>query len=206
MGAVRPIRSSSDPAKTIGLHDQAMDNLRFIRSAMENAGSFTAVPGIGGMLVGATALFAAFAAHLSAGPRAWLAIWIGEALLALAIGIGFSARKARRAGTALLSRPFHRFVFAMAPPLMAGAVLTLMLNRAGFVHFLPAVWLLLYGAGVACAGAFSVRIVPVMGLLFLVLGVVAAVAPLAWLDALMAIGFGGLHIVFGWMIARRYGG
>jgi hypothetical protein len=206
MGAVRPIRSLSDPAKTIGLHDQAMDNLRFIRSTMENAGSFTAVPGVGGMLMGATAFFAAFAAHLSAGPRAWLAIWIGEALLALAIGIGFSARKARLAGSALLSRPFHRFVFAMAPPVAAGAILTLMLNQAGFVHFLPAVWLLLYGAAIACAGAFSVRVIPMMGVSFLALGAVAAIAPVAWLDALLAIGFGGLHIVFGWIIARNYGG
>jgi hypothetical protein len=206
MGAVRPIRSASDPVKTIGLHDQAMDNLRFIRYTMENAGSFTAVPGVGGMLVGATAFFAAFAAHLSAGPSAWLAIWIGEALLALAVGIGFSARKARLGGSALLSRSFHRFVFAMAPPIAAGAVLTVMLEQAGFIHFLPAVWLLLYGAGVACAGAFSVRVVPIMGLSFLLLGAIAAIAPAAWLDALMALGFGGLHILFGWIIARHYGG
>jgi hypothetical protein len=203
MGAVRPIRSTTEP---IGLHDQAMDNLRFIRDTMENAGSFTAVPGVGGIIVGATAFFAAFAAHLSAGPRAWLAVWIGEALLALAIGLGFSARKARRAGNALLSRPFHRFVFAMAPPILAGAVITVMLNGAGLVRFLPAVWLLLYGAGVACAGAFSVRVVPVMGMSFLSLGAVAAVAPAAWSDALMGIGFGGLHVLFGWIIARRYGG
>ena len=203
MGAVRPIRPTSAP---IGLHDQAMDNLRFIRDAMENAGSFTAVPGVGGIVVGATAFFAAFAAHLSSGSRAWLAVWIGEALLALAIGLGFSARKARRAGNALLSRPFHRFVFAMAPPIAAGAVITIMLNSAGLVHFLPAVWLLLYGAGVACGGAFSVRAVPVMGLCFLVLGTVAAVAPAVWADALLALGFGGLHLVFGWIIARRYGG
>jgi hypothetical protein len=206
MGAVRPIRSASDPVKTIGLHDQAMDNLRFIRSAMESAGSFTAVPGVGGMLVGATAFFAAFAAHLSAGPRSWLAVWIAEALLALAIGIGFSARKARLGGSALLSRPFHRFIFALTPPIAAGAVLTLMLKEAGFVHFLPAVWLLLYGAGVACAGAFSVRVVPVMGISFLLLGAIAAIAPVAWLDGLMALGFGGLHVVFGWIIARHYGG
>jgi hypothetical protein len=203
MGAVRPIRSTAAP---IGLHDQAMDNLRFIRDAMENAGSFTAVPGIGGIVVGATAFFAAFAAHLSSGSRAWLAVWIGEAFLALAIGLGFSARKARRAGNALLSRSFHRFVFAMAPPIAAGAVITIMLNGAGLIHFLPAVWLLLYGAGVACGGAFSVRAVPVMGLCFLLLGAVAAVTPAAWADALLAIGFGGFHLVFGWIIARRYGG
>jgi hypothetical protein len=203
MGAVRPIRSTTQP---MGLHDQAMDNLRFIRDTMENAGSFTAVPGVGGILVGATAFFAAFAAHLSASPRAWLAIWIGEALLALAIGLGFSCRKARLSGTSLLSRPFRRFLFAMAPPIMAGAVITVMLNGAGLVHFLPTVWLLLYGAGVACGGAFSVRIVPVMGMSFLTLGAISALAPAVWSDALLAFGFGGLHLLFGWIIARRYGG
>jgi len=206
MGALRPIRPTVQSAAPIGLHDQAMDNLRFIRDTMENAGSFTAVPGVGGMIVGATAFFAAFAAHLSSGPRAWLAVWIGEAFLALALGIGFSARKARLAGSALLSRPFHRFVFAMAPPILAGAVITIMLESAGVVRFLPAVWLLLYGAGVACAGAFSVRVVPVMGLSFLALGAVAAVTPPVWSDGLLAIGFGGLHVLFGWIIARRYGG
>ena len=204
MGAVRPIRQT--PAAPIGLHDQAMDNLRFIRDAIENAGSFTAVPGIGGMVVGATAFFAAFAAHLSAGPRAWLAVWIGEALLALAIGLAFSARKARLSGTSLLSRSFRRFIFALAPPIAAGAVITVMLNGAGLTHFLPAVWLLLYGAGVACGGAFSVRVVPVMGVAFLSLGAVAALAPHTWSDPLLALGFGGLHIIFGWIIARRYGG
>src|SRR5579863_921013 len=93
MAAVRPIRpESSEP---LGLHVQAMDNLRYIRNTMESAGSFTAVPGLGGMLMGATAIFAAFAAHFSRGPRAWLAIWMGEGLLALAIGITFSCRKAK---------------------------------------------------------------------------------------------------------------
>ena len=71
MAVVRPIRAAIP--EPIGLHTQAMDNLRYIRDAMENAGSFTAVPGVGGMLMGATALFAAFAAHLSKSPRAWLA-------------------------------------------------------------------------------------------------------------------------------------
>ncbi len=204
VAVIRPIRTSAPPP--VGLHDQAMDNLRFIRNTMENAGSFTAVPGVGGILVGATAFFAAFAAHLSSGPRAWLGVWIAEALLALLIGLAFSARKARIAGTSLLSRSFRRFLLAMAPPVVAGAVLTLMLNRAGMVNFLPAVWLLLYGAAVACGGAFSVRVVPMMGICFLAIGTVAALAPAQWSDALLAAGFGGLHIIFGWRIARNYGG
>ena len=123
MAVVRPIRPAR--AEPVGLHTQAMDNLRFIRNAMESAGSFTAVPGVGGMLMGATALFAAFAAHLSKSPRAWLAIWSGEALLALAIGIAFSYRKAMRNSTPLLSRPFRRFVLAMVPAVLVGALLAL---------------------------------------------------------------------------------
>ena len=204
MAAVRPIRKDSpDP---IGLHAQAMDNLRFIRSAMESAGPFTAVPGVGGMLMGATAVFAAFAAHVSKSSHAWFAVWAGEALLALAIGLAFSYRKAIRNGTTLLSRSFRRFVLAMVPAVFTGALLTYVLYRAGLHGMLPSVWLLLYGVGVSSGGAFSVRVVPIMGVSFIAVGTVAALAPLAWTDPLLAIGFGGLHIIFGFEIARNYGG
>jgi hypothetical protein len=204
MAVVRPIRPASP--EPIGLHDQAMDNLRFIRSTMENAGQFTAVPGKGGVLMGATALFAAFAAHQSANHRAWLTVWMGEALLALAIGLGFSYRKAAENKTPLLSRPFRRFVLGVAPPVFAGAMLTFVLYRMDFSQLLPAVWLLLYGAGITSGGAASVRVVPVMGLSFLALGSIATLAPASYADPLLAVGFGGFHIAFGWVIARNYGG
>lgn len=204
MAVVRPIRpASSEP---IGLHTQAMDNLRFIRSTMESAGSFTAVPGKGGMLMGATALFAAFAAHFSANARGWLMVWMGEAVLALAIGLAFSYRKAMQNQTPLLSKPFRRFVLGVAPSVFAGALLTMVFYQGGLNHLLPAMWLLLYGAGITSGGAFSVRVVPVMGMSFLALGTIATLAPPQFADLLLAIGFGGFHIVFGWVIARRCGG
>ena len=204
MAVVQPIRASQ--REPVGLHTQAMDNLRFIRDAMESAGSFTAVPGIGGMLMGLTALFAAFAAHLSKSPRAWLAIWIGEALMAIVIGLAFSWRKAVANGTPLLSRAFRRFALAMMPAVFTGALLTCVLYPNDPHHLLPALWLLLYGVGVSSGGAFSVRVVPIMGMCFLLVGAVAALGPAAWTDYLMGLGFGVLHIVFGWTIARNFGG
>ena len=204
MAAVRPIRS--DSPEPVGLHTQAMDNLRFIRSTMESAGSFTAVPGKGGIVMGATALFAALAAHLSRSTRAWLVIWMAEALLAIAIGLAFSYRKAMQNSTPLLSKPFRRFVLGVAPSVFAGALLTMVFYNGGLHQLLPAMWLLLYGAGITSGGAFSVRVVPVMGMSFLALGTVATIAPASFGDPLLAFGFGGFHVAFGWVIARRYGG
>ena len=204
MGVVLPMGRRY--AKPVDSCAQAMDNLSFIRNAMENAGSFTAVPGVGGMLMGATALLAAFSAHISRSPAAWLQIWSAEAFLAFTIALGFSYRKAMRAGTPLLSRPFRRFVLAMAPSIFVGTILSFVLYSASGIRLLPALWLLLYGVGVSSGGAFSVRIVPLMGASFLLLGAFAALSSPAWADPLMALGFGGFHLVFGFLIARRYGG
>lgn len=204
MAIVLPIRGSS--VSPVDPRAEAMDNLSFIRNAMENASSFTAVPGVGSMLMGVTALSAAFSAHFSRSPVAWLGIWTAEAFLALSIAAGFCYRKATRSGSVLLSRPFRRFVLAMAPSIFAGAILTAVLYRTGGNRLLPALWLLLYGAGMSSAGAFSVRIVPIMGMSFLLLGAIAVVSPAAWTDWLMALGFGGLHVCFGFVIARKYGG
>jgi hypothetical protein len=204
MAVARPLRR--EYPKPIGLETQAMDNLRFIRSTMENAGPFTGVPGTGGVIMGCTALAAAFAARFATSPRMWLSVWMSEAALALAIGLLFAARKAKLSASSLLSKPFRRFVLAMSPSIFAGAILTVVLWRAGAHQYVPAMWLLLYGAGVTSGGAFSVRVVPVMGLSFLALGSIATLTPSAYFDLLLAIGFGGLHILFGWIIARRYGG
>ena len=188
------------------LHRTAIDNLRFIRETMEGAAYFTAVSGLGEMAVGATALGAAYLASRQAGFPGWLATWLGEALLAFLITVGAVVWKARRAEVSLFSTPGRRFVLGLLPPLFAGALLTAVLLVSGMVALLPGVWLLLYGTGVVTGGAFSVRTVPVMGLGFMALGAVALLAPSSWGDALLAAGFGGLHLIFGAFIAWRHGG
>ena len=187
-----------------------MDNLRYIRETMERAGSFTAVPGWGGVAMGITALVTSVVASAVATRQssagAWLAIWMAEGALAVAIGILAMWRKASAAGLPLWSAPVRKFVFSFVPPMVVGAALTVVLWRAGVVAAIPGVWLMLYGAGVVTGGTFSVPVVPVMGACFLVEGALAAFSPAAWNDFWLGLGFGGLHILFGAIIARRYGG
>jgi hypothetical protein len=201
-----PKPTPRDAAASPALHARAMDNLSFIRSTMERATAFTAVPGWGGVAMGATALAATALAHGRATREEWLGAWLAASVLALAIGGWSMLVKARRAGTSVFSYSGRRFVLSYVPPLAVGGLLTLVLVRAGLYSALPGTWLLLYGTGVVTGGAFSVRVVPIMGLCFMALGAVALLAPPGWGDWLMAAGFGGLHIVFGLIIARRYGG
>jgi hypothetical protein len=201
--AGRPVRSSPDP---IPLHNRALEDLTFIRDTMERAGTVTSVPGWGGVAMGATALGASWIAARQASGAEWLAVWLAEAILALGIGGATMVRKADATRTPLFSRSGKLFVRAFAPPMLAGAVLTSVFYRAGMVGRLPGLWLLLYGAAVTVAGANSIRVVPLLGMSFMALGGLAFLAPLSWGNLLMAVGFGGLQMSFGLLIARKYGG
>ncbi len=199
-----PLRSP--PREPIPIDARAADHLRYIRETMESAAEFTAVPGWGGVAMGVTALAAAFAASRQTTPRAWLAVWLIEAFVAVAIAAPAAATKAHRANSALFSGPGRRFVLSFAPPIVVGGLLTFALYQKGFLAALPGVWLLLYGTAIVTGGAFSVRVVPVMGLCLMFLGSAALFAPPFLEDAFMAAGFGVLQIGFGWWIARHYGG
>ena len=193
-----------DSEATPSLHGRAMDNLEFIRDTMERSTEFTAVPGYGGALMGVTAIGAAVIAQGFAG-YTWLSAWLVEAGLAFMIGLFAMWQKARSSDQSLLARPAIKFARGFAPPIVAGMILTGLFALNGMHRFLPALWLSLYGTAVITGGAFSVRIVPVMGWCFLGLSIFAVFLP-AYGNWLMAIGFGGLHIVFGLIIGRKFGG
>ena len=191
-----------------GVDPGAIDDLRFIRRTLENAGTFTSVPGWGMVAMGATALVAAVLAvyPLAGVPHSWTATWLVEAVLAVALALWTMQRKAQRTAMPLFSGPARKFALSFSPPVVVGALLTPVLAVAGLHRLLPGVWLLLYGTGVVTGGAFSVPIVPVKGVGFMALGAAALFLPLVWGNWLLAAGFGGLHIVFGVIIARRHGG
>jgi len=173
---------------------------------MERAAEFTAVPGWGGVAMGFTAIGAAWIASRQSSPRAWLTVWLVEAFVAVAIAASSAATKAHRGSARLLSGPGRKFLLSFTPPIIVGGLLTFALFQAGVQSALPGVWLLLYGTAIVTGGAFSVRVVPVMGLAIMGLGAIALFAPSNWGDALMGTGFGVLQICFGLWIARNHGG
>jgi hypothetical protein len=185
--------------------DEAVDDLRFIRQTMARSSSFTAVPGYGQVTMGVTAMFASWIASTRSAPHLWFKTWLAEAMIAVTIGALAVHFKAQRTGVALTSGPARKFAFSFLPPFAAGVMITSILYSAGMVRALPGIWLLLYGTGVVTAGAFSIAAVPVMGACFMLTGVVALLAP-SLNNLCMAAGFGGLHILFGLLVARRYGG
>ena len=193
-----------DPPVNLG--DRAIDNLKFIRETMERSTHFTAVPGYGGMLMGVTAVSAAFIANSQTTLRDSLMTWLIEAALAFAIGLLAMWQKSKIGGQSLLSVPARKFAMSFAPPLIVGVATVLGVWRYSDYAAMPAICMLTYGAAVVCGGAFSVRVVPVMGWCFIALGIATFALPTNYGNALMGASFGGLHIVFGAIIARRYGG
>lgn len=189
----------------IEIHAHATSNLRFIRDTMERASTFTAVPGWGGVFMGVSALFASFVCVYL--PKEWwLTIWLSCGMIAMGFGSLAIFEKARRNGAPLDSPGARKFALAFAPPLVVGAILATALIHAEAYRLVPGTLLLLYGTSVLGGGAFSVRVIPFMGMCFLALGTAALFVPLWWGNVLMGVGFGLLHIVFGAIIARRHGG
>lgn len=188
------------------LADRAAENLRYIRDTMTRSSSFTAVPGVGQTMIGLTALGAAWLAHRQPTTLRWLSVWLAEAMVALTIGGVTMVRKSRAVKDSMVTGPGRRVLLGFLPAFGSAAVLTAPLVLAGVPSLLPGVWLMLYGTGVVAGGAFSVRPVPLMGICFVTVGAISLFTPAAWGDIWMAVGFGGLHIVFGGVIARRYGG
>ncbi len=207
MAKIQTIRKDADSTnEPVNIGDRAVDNLRFIRETMERSAIFTSVPGYGGMLMGATAVGASVFAWQAANYRNWLIIWLTEASLAFAIGFLTLWQKSKTSNASLTSAPARKFALCFAPPMVAGIILSGLFYRLDLFEFLPTVWLTLYGTAVVCGGISSVKIVPIAGWCFIAFGLISVFMPPGYGDLMMALGFGGLHLVFGLVVARKYGG
>lgn len=218
------------------LHVRAADNLAFIRTTMANSASFTGVSGIGMIGMGVVALIGAWYATQAqarhtvevllplirgrelagTGNERWLAFWFAVAILACGVGLLAMLYKCREQSTPVWRGAGRKFMLNFAPAIVAGIFLSEVFYQLNLIQLMPGMWLMLYGAAVITGGAFSIRLIPVMGVLFMFAGVTTFYLPYTRIESLpgavypydlvLAAAFGGLHIVFGFIIARRHGG
>jgi hypothetical protein len=194
------------PMPLPALHERAAESLEFIRDTMARSASFTAVPGRGGIVMGVIGVAAAVAASRASNEWMWLGIWLAAALVAAPIALVAMHLKARAYGITLWAGSGRSFMQGFMPALAGGAILTAGIVRAGRFDLLPPAWLLAYGAGVLAGATASVPVLTWLGAGIMLLGAGATVTAGQWGDLWLGAGFGGLHIVFGIIIARKHGG
>jgi hypothetical protein len=195
--------SKEKPTRT---DDHALAQLRYIRHTMDGATRFTAVPGLGMVVVGTSAVVAAAYASTRADTASLLAVWAVEGLFALTVGMIALYAKTRRMGVDIARGSARKFLLALVPSGLCAVALSFALTVHEQLDLVPAVWLTGYGTGVIAAGAHSVAVVPLLGAAFICCGLIALVLNPSYANLLLGGAFGGLHIVFGSYIARHHGG
>ena len=188
----------------VSIETRALGTLAYIRTSIEMSGSMV-VPGTAGVVMGSIGVLAAIArCDASVGPA--LAVDLGARRRHRVPGRrrAHGARRPPRRGHARYLGPVRKFLLCLCPALLAGAVLTFVLWHAALESLLPGTWLLLYGCAVLSAStvtiASTMRLICIMGALFVVLGSVAFALPPAAHTAVLGAGFGALHIVFGLLL------
>ncbi len=199
--AVFPIHSEAPAA----IESRALGTLAYIRASIESSSSMD-VPGMAGIVMGIIGLLAAIVVSLPRCAAHWLGIWVAAAVLALVLGGALVARQIAQRGHARYLGPVRKFLLCLCPALFAGAVLTLVLGTAGTTNVIPGIWLLLYGCAVLSASTVTVagiaRLICTMGGFFVALGLMTFALPVAAHTLMLGLGFGILHIVFGFLIGR----
>ena len=193
-------------AEPTPLGTSAAENLRYIRDTIEAARTFTTIPGKGCIAMGIAGIVASGLASYPPLAGHWLPIWLIAAVVSCTVALFFMEVKAHKQGLSLRRTVALRFFLTLAPAFVAGGVLTVALENAVGRDVIAGIWLLLYGVGIAACGVFSIPVVLIAGLGFMGLGTVTLASPPEWAPAMLAVGFGGIHILLGAIIARNHGG
>jgi hypothetical protein len=190
----------------VPIESRALGTLAYIRTSIESSSSMD-VPGMAGIVMGIIGVLAAIVVSVPRLAPHWLVIWLFAAPVALLFGGALVARQIARRGHTRYLGPARKFLLCLCPSLLAGAVLTWVLWTTRMTSLIPGMWLLLYGCAVLSASTVTIagiaRLICVMGALFVALGSMTFVLPTTVHTAMLGLGFGVLHIIFGILIGRQ---
>jgi len=192
---------------------EAEENLRVIRELMERSTRYSTFSGISGILAGAASIIGCemtrhlLQAHAGNPDRANVPIlctWSFVILFAVGSDYFLTKRHAARVGKRIVSRLGKQMAYASIPGLGTGGLLTLYLLRHNLLADVFPVWMLCYGIAVCAVGLFSQREVKLLGVSFLIAGGMTLMMP--WIGLpMMAITFGGFHVLYGLIMAHKDG-
>lgn len=195
--------------------EEARENLRVIRQTMERSTKYSTLSGLSGVLIGVVAIFGVVISRAIFGvgqvsvaePRLIQIATVWAVVLIAAVTIEFLAnkRRARQVGKHVVSPLGAHIIVAALPGFIAAAVLTAFFVMHGLLFSIWGVWMLCYGLAICAVGLFSVKPVSILGGAFVLAGAVTLLLPPSAQLPMMALTFGGFHIIYGVLMARKHG-
>jgi general stress protein CsbA len=205
--------------------DNHFQTLTEIRSLMERSTKFISLSGLSGVFAGIFALLGAGVAYWYL-DIAWgepyykgvvnsqgnlngnfISFFLADALsvliLSLTFGAYFTFRKAKRLGLKVGNQTGVRLLQNLAIPLFAGGVFCLSLLYHQHFGLIAPCTLVFYGLALLNASKYTLHDIRYLGLCEIALGLMASFL-LEYALLFWAIGFGVLHIVYGFVMYHKY--
>lgn len=125
-------------------------------------------------------------------------------IASLACGIFFTTRKAKRKGLQIWHSTTWRLLINLAIPLITGGLFCLMLLKYDLFAMVGPCTLLFYGLALLNGAKYTLEEVRYLGISEIILGLLSmyfiGYGILFWI-----IGFGILHILYGWFMYKKHG-
>lgn len=204
-----------------------IETLTEIRSLMERSSRFISLSGLSGVAAGLVALAGAAVAYVYFGlplfsgknehyyevirngkwGMDYVTFFLLDAglvfVLALAGGIFFTTRKARKKGQKIWDPLVQRMIANLAIPLVAGGIFCIALFKNGAYGLIAPATLIFYGLALVNGGKYTLNDIRYLGIFEILLGFIGLFQPGYGLE-LWALGFGLAHIVYGLAMWYKY--
>ena len=208
------------------MNKEQLDNLHEIRNLMEKSSRFLSLSGLSGISAGIIALIGAavaffylnfderyfnisqyFQDHMHHQMQSGIGFLVLDAIfilvLALAAGLYFTTRKARKKGLRVWDNTAKRLMVNLFLPLDSGGVFCLILLYHGIIFLIAPATLIFYGLALINASKYTLPDIRYLGVSEILLGLIGSIF-VGYGLIIWAIGFGILHIAYGTVMYFKY--
>lgn len=202
------------------IHDYQQD-IASIRSVMERSVKFISLSGLSGIMAGIYALagasfayFLIYYPHLPFGFRfsfndegtiLFKLEMIAGVVLLLSLGTAYylSAKKAKRLGLSVWNKVSRLVLLHLLIPLASGGLLILIFLSRGYFEFVAPCCLIFYGLALVQASPYTFKEIQYLGFIEILLGLLCTIVS-GYSLIFWSVGFGLLHIIYGFVMYYRY--